>query len=87
MNLSILKERKAMPGNPNYPNYPPYRPALEPDELDDVTLDGVVGGLISPAQVQESQMSFNLQYLQLQSQMQNENRSYAAISKVIKQKP
>ena len=34
----------------------------------------------------EAQMSFNLQYLQLQSQMQHENRSYAAISNIMKTK-
>lgn len=37
-------------------------------------------------QMQETQMSFNLQYLQLQSQMQNENRSYTAISNIMKTK-
>jgi len=37
-------------------------------------------------QMQETQMSFNLQYLQLQSQMQHENRSYTAISNIMKTK-
>lgn len=37
-------------------------------------------------QMQETQMSFNLQYLQLQSQMQNENRQYTAISNIMKTK-
>jgi hypothetical protein len=37
-------------------------------------------------QLQEQQMSFNLQYLQLQSQMQHENRSYTAISNIMKTK-
>ena len=37
-------------------------------------------------ELQETQMSFNLQYLQLQSQMQNENRSYTAISNIMKTK-
>lgn len=32
---------------------------------------------------QEAQMSFNLQYLQLQSQMQYENRSYTAVSNIM----
>jgi hypothetical protein len=32
----------------------------------------------------EMQMSFNLQYLQLQSQIQHENRSYTAISNIMK---
>ena len=36
--------------------------------------------------MQETQMSFNLQYLQLQSQMQQENRSYTAISSIMKTK-
>jgi hypothetical protein len=34
----------------------------------------------------EVQMSFNLQYLQLQSQMQHENRSYTAVSNIMKTK-
>ena len=38
------------------------------------------------SQMQETQMSFNLQYLQLQSQMQHENRSYTAISNIMKTK-
>lgn len=37
-------------------------------------------------QMQETQMSFNLQYLQLQRQMQDENRSYTAVSKIMKTK-
>jgi hypothetical protein len=37
-------------------------------------------------QTEETQMSFNLQYLQLQSQMQHENRSYTAISNIMKTK-
>jgi len=37
-------------------------------------------------QMQDMQMSFNLQYLQLQSQMQNENRSYTAVSNIMKTK-
>ena len=32
------------------------------------------------------QMSFNLQYLQLQSQMEHENRSYAAVSNIMRTK-
>ncbi|NTU57575.1 MAG: hypothetical protein HGB00_01430 [Chlorobiaceae bacterium] len=36
--------------------------------------------------MQEMQMSFNLQYLQLQSQMQDENRSYTMISNIMKNK-
>lgn len=37
-------------------------------------------------QMKETQMSFNLQYLQLQSQMQHENRSYTALSNIMKTK-
>jgi DNA-directed RNA polymerase specialized sigma24 family protein len=40
----------------------------------------------SALDLQEAQMSFNLQYLQLQSQMQEENRSYASISAIMKTK-
>ena len=36
--------------------------------------------------VHETQMSFNLQYLRLQSQMQHENRSYTAVSNIMKTK-
>ena len=42
--------------------------------------------LAATKQMRETQMSFNLQYLQLQSQMQNENRSYTAISNIMKTK-
>lgn len=35
---------------------------------------------------QETQMRFNMQYLQLQSQMQSENRSYTAVSNIMKTK-
>jgi NADH dehydrogenase/NADH:ubiquinone oxidoreductase subunit G len=37
-------------------------------------------------QMQETQMSLNLQYLQLQSQMQNDNRQYTAVSNIMKTK-
>ena len=65
------------------------------------TYDGMAGGSITNSasggnsqsqlmaatqQMQETQMSFNLQYLQLQSQMQNENRSYTAVSNIMKTK-
>ena len=40
--------------------------------------------LAATKQMQETQMSFNLQYLQLQSQMQHENSSYTAISNIMK---
>ncbi len=36
--------------------------------------------------MQETQPSFNLQYLELQSQMQNESRSYTAVSNIMKTK-
>jgi hypothetical protein len=36
--------------------------------------------------ISETNMSFNLQYLQLQSQMQHENRSYTAVSNIMKTK-
>jgi len=45
------------------------------------------GQLLSATkQMQETQLSFNLQYLQLQSQMQQENRSYTAVSNIMKTK-
>ncbi len=63
-----------MPENPNYQNFSQYRPALKDDgELDDATLDRVVGGLVSPNQAQESQMP-------------NETRSYTAVSNIMKTK-
>lgn len=36
--------------------------------------------------MQETQMAFNLQFLRLQSQVQHERRSYAAISNIMKTK-
>ncbi|HUI34995.1 MAG TPA: hypothetical protein VLX67_05700 [Stellaceae bacterium] len=36
--------------------------------------------------MQETQMSFNLQYLQLQNTMQQDNRQYTAISNIMKTK-
>jgi hypothetical protein len=48
--------------------------------------DGDSSLLQATRQMQETQMSFNLQYLQLQSQMQNENRSYTAVSNIMKTK-
>jgi hypothetical protein len=56
-------------------------------------LDGIASGddsqsqlMAATQQMQETQMSFDLQYLQLQSQMQNENRSYTAVSNIMKTK-
>lgn len=37
-------------------------------------------------QAQETDMSWNLQYRQLQAQMQHENRSYTAVSNILKSK-
>jgi hypothetical protein len=48
--------------------------------------DGTADLLAATKAMQEMQMSFNLQYLQLQSQMQNENRSYTAVSNIMKTK-
>jgi hypothetical protein len=42
--------------------------------------------LTAVKEMQETQMSFNLQYLQLQSQMQNENRQFTAVSNIMKTK-
>ena len=56
------------------------------------TIGSAAGGdsqsqlLAATKQMQETQMSFNLQYLQLQNQMQNENRSYTAVSNIMKTK-
>ena len=48
--------------------------------------DGTADLLAATQEMQEMQMSFNLQYLQLQSQMQNENRAYTAVSNIMKTK-
>jgi len=48
--------------------------------------DGQEQLLNATRQMQETQMSFNLQYLQLQSRMQSENRSYTAVSNIMKTK-
>ena len=64
----------------------------EATSLAEYALDGIAAGdgqaqlLNATKQMQETQMSFNLQYLQLQSQMQHENRSYTAISNIMKTK-
>jgi predicted O-linked N-acetylglucosamine transferase (SPINDLY family) len=42
--------------------------------------------LTATQQMQETQMSFNLQYLQLQEQMQNENRQFTLLSNIMKTK-
>jgi hypothetical protein len=48
--------------------------------------DGAAQFLAASKEMQQTQMSFNLQYLQLQSQMQNENRQYTAVSNIMKTK-
>jgi hypothetical protein len=73
----------------------------EARSLAEYVLGGIAGGgaigsaaggssetelLNATKEMQETQMSFNLQYLQLQSQMQHENRSYTAISNIMKTK-
>jgi len=59
---------------------------LSPDEVDALADDVTTALMEATQQMQESQMSFNMQYLQLQSQMQNENRSYTAVSNIMKTK-
>jgi hypothetical protein len=71
----------------------------EARSLSEYVLGGIAGGdaigaatdgssqtelMNATKEMQETQMSFNLQYLQLQSQMQNENRSYTAISNIMR---
>jgi predicted nucleic acid-binding Zn-ribbon protein len=48
--------------------------------------DAVNQLLAATQQMQETQMSFNLQYLQLQESMQNESREYTAVSNIMKTK-
>ena len=42
--------------------------------------------LTAAKEMQQTQMSFNLQYLQLQNQMQNENRQFTVVSNIRKTK-
>ena len=42
--------------------------------------------LAAAKDLEQSQMSFTLQYLQLQTELQNENRSYTAVSNIMKTK-
>ncbi len=42
--------------------------------------------VVAAKQLQELQMSFNLQYLQLQNSMQNENRQFTMVSNIMKTK-
>jgi hypothetical protein len=55
-------------------------------------LDGIAAGdgqaqlLAATKQMQDMQMSFNLQYLQLQAKMQHENRTFTMLSNIMKTK-
>jgi hypothetical protein len=71
-------------------------PTLTPSEvtsLAEYILGGIASGDISDAalmeadkSMQEMQQSFNLRYLQLQNQMQDENRQFTMVSNIIKTK-
>jgi hypothetical protein len=54
----------------------------------DLVASGKPGSQLSEAtmNMQEMQQSFNLQYLQLQSSMQNENRQFTMVSNIMKTK-
>jgi len=72
--------------------------SAEATSLTRYTLGGIAGGgaaasgssetgpMHTTKSMQETQMSFNLQYLQLQSQMQSESRAFTAISNIMKTK-
>ena len=47
---------------------------------------GSQGLMQATQQMQEAQMSFNLQYLRLQEQMQNDSRQFTAVSNILKTK-
>lgn len=57
-------------------------------ELGERSVGEIRGGdaalLQTTKQMQEMQMSFNLQYLQLPGQMQNESRSFSSVSNIMK---
>jgi hypothetical protein len=91
------KVRKSLPRNAKVPGdivriLTASTHGLSQDEIE--ALGTYVSGEISgenslmqaTQQMQETQMSFNLQYLQLQSQMQSENRSYTMVSNIMKTK-
>lgn len=91
------KVRKALPRNAQIPGdvlkiLSASSRGLSQDEID--ALGAYVSGEVSTEnsllqatqQMQETQMSFNLQYLQLQNQMQNENRNYTMVSNIMKTK-
>jgi hypothetical protein len=69
-------------------------PTLADAEVGSLTaysMDGIAAGddaavASEGAVLRETQMSFNLQYLALQTKMQNENRTYTAISNILKTK-
>ena len=57
--------------------------AVKPGRTDPKALDHLQEAI---KHMQETQMSFNLQYLQLQNTMQNENRQYTMVSNIMKTK-
>lgn len=59
--------------------------ARQSDRAETLAAEGV-GALAAGRDAAPRQMSFNLQYLLLQTQMQNENRSYTAVSNIMKTK-
>lgn len=84
--VAPAKGEQAKPGQPK-----PGGPGAVGNTLPRTTVGpkALTGGdplLEQTRQMQETQMSFNLQYLQLQSQMQAENRSYKAVSDIMKTK-
>lgn len=54
-----------------YRDYPPDRSAPDADELDEATLDRVVGGLQSPQQSNGFQKGNDLPYISQPNQAQN----------------
>lgn len=66
--------------------------ASQPLPMPGTAIGAAAGGtgqdqlLSQTKQMQELEMSFNLQYLQLQNMMQNENRRFAMVSNIMKTK-
>lgn len=61
------------------------RQAVRSSGAHDIARSNDSGATIDAAeQMQEMQMSFNLQYLSLQNQMQNDNRQLAMVSNIMK---
>jgi hypothetical protein len=57
------------------------------DRAEALAQSGSTANLMSATQqMQEQQMSFNLQYLQLQENMQNESRAFTTVSNIMKTK-